>query len=62
MVNNVWLHLRVGNQTDVASTIQAETYAIYYDLANKDWSVVKIAENGWQIEHSPPITYHQISL
>ena len=41
------LHLRVGGLTD-----QNQNDAIYYDLANKDWSVVKITENGWQIEKS----------
>ena len=42
------LYLRVGSLTD-----QKHRDAIYYDLANKDWSVVKITENGWQIEKSP---------
>ena len=42
------LHLRVGSLTD-----QTQIDIIYYDLANKDWSVVKITENGWQIEKSP---------
>ena len=42
------LHLRVGSLTD-----QKENDAIYYDRANKDWSVVKITENGWHLEKSP---------
>lgn len=42
------LHLRVGSLTD-----QTQIDAIYYDLANKEWSVVKITEHGWQIEKSP---------
>ena len=46
------LHLRVGSLTDVI-TYQKQNDAIYYDLANKDWTVVKIIENGWQIEKSP---------
>lgn len=46
------LHLRVGSLTD-SKMDQTKTNAIYYDLANKDWSVVKITENGWQIEKSP---------
>jgi hypothetical protein len=40
--------LRVGSLTD-SKMDQTKTNAIYYDLANKDWSVVKITENGWQI-------------
>ena len=42
------LHLRVGSLTD-----KNQIDAIYYDLANKNWSVVKITEHGWQIEKSP---------
>jgi hypothetical protein len=45
------LHLRVGSLTDII-TDQTQIDAIYYDLANRDWSVVKITENGWQIEKS----------
>ena len=46
------LHLRVGSLTDIITDL-TQIDAIYYDLANKDWSVVKITENGWQIEKSP---------
>ena len=42
------LHLRVGSQT-----YQTQIDIIYCHLANKDWSVVKITENGWQMEKSP---------
>ena len=41
--------LEVFGSSDWFSSI----YSIYYDLANKDWQVVKITEDGWQIEQSP---------
>jgi len=42
------LHLRVGIFTD-----QKDNDAIYYDLANKDWAVIKINERGWQLVNTP---------
>jgi hypothetical protein len=35
--------------------VQDEPFTIYYDLANKDWQVVKITPEGWSIENSPII-------
>ena len=46
------LYLRVGCITDPQTGL-VQSYTIYYDLANKDWQVVKITEDGWQIEQSP---------
>lgn len=31
--------------------------AIYYDLCNKDWQIVKIDNSGWKIINNPPILF-----
>lgn len=54
------LYLRTGcmsviNQSTGVTSIQKDV--IYYDLINKDWSVIKITANGWSIEESPPILF-----
>ena len=35
--------------------IKNEPFTIYYDLTNKDWSVIKIAKEGWDIQDAPII-------
>jgi hypothetical protein len=42
------LHVRVAS-------IPEEPFTIYYDLTNKKWQVIKITENGWNIEYAPVI-------
>jgi hypothetical protein len=37
------------------ASVQEEPFTIYYDLANKEWQVVKITPTGWSIEKSPII-------
>ena len=46
--------MRVGNIVYPLTGL-AQSDTIYYDLANKDWQVVKITEDGWQLEQSPII-------
>jgi hypothetical protein len=41
------LHLRVARN-------DREPYTIYYDLTNSKWEVVKITDESWSIEKSPP--------
>lgn len=40
------LSLRVTNLKE------EEPFTIYYDLANKDWRVVKVTPDGWTVEYS----------
>ncbi len=42
------LSLRVTSTTE-------EPFTIYYDLANKDWRVVKVTPDGWTVEYCPII-------
>ena len=50
--NTKTLELRVAKIDD---------YTFYYDLTNKDWSVVKITSEGWTIERKPPILFKRYS-
>jgi len=43
------LSLRVTNLKE------EEPFTIYYDLANKDWRVVKVTPDGWTVEYCPII-------
>jgi hypothetical protein len=35
--------------------IKNEPFTIYYDLTKKDWSVIKITKEGWDIQDAPII-------
>jgi hypothetical protein len=37
------------------TSVKEEPFTIYYDLANKDWRVVKVTPNGWTVEYGPII-------
>jgi hypothetical protein len=37
------------------TSITEEPFTIYYDLANKDWRVVKVTPDGWTVEYCPII-------
>ena len=38
---------------------QDQPFTIYYDLANKDWQVVKITSEGWSIVDTSPIIFRR---
>jgi hypothetical protein len=42
------LNLRVAN-------INNEIFTIYYDLTDKDWSIIEITKDGWNVQDAPII-------
>jgi len=50
------LNLRVGSVITEKEG-QTKNIVLYYDLANKDWSVVKITNDNWEIDLNPPIIF-----
>jgi hypothetical protein len=44
------LEVRVAGNVDSDADANDDDNVIYYDLANKDWEIVKITKNGWKIE------------
>lgn len=49
------------NKTAIPLETRVAKYdnAIWYNLCNNDWSVLKISDNGWEIVDNPPILFRR---
>ncbi|MBI4232802.1 toprim domain-containing protein, partial [Candidatus Peregrinibacteria bacterium] len=50
-----------GDQHSLFNRVAAYQDAIWYDLCDPEWRVVKITKDGWSIEDNPPILFRRLS-
>jgi hypothetical protein len=48
------LNVRVASAIDTSSLAELDNNAVYYDLCNPKWEIVKITRHGWNIEKKYP--------
>ena len=46
-----------GLQHELTTRVASSDGAIWYDLSNTEWQVIKITPNGWEIITDPPILF-----
>jgi hypothetical protein len=55
------LHVRVAALINTADNLD-ENNAIYYDLCNPDWDIIRITRNGWSVEKTIQSFYSKDTL